>query len=46
MGNNGYRSNLSWYCSVVPGLVLPSSGAVSPAVVSPLARATSSQPDA
>ena len=40
MSNNGYRARLSWPCSPVLGLVLPSSGAVSPAT----ARSPASAP--
>ena len=43
MSNNGYSARLSWPCSPVLGLVLPSSGAVSPAMESPLASAPPSR---
>ena len=43
MGNNGYRANWSWLLTSVIGLVLPSAGAVSPAMVSSLASASPSR---
>ena len=42
MSNNGYSANLGWRGAVVIGLVLPSSGAVSPAMESPPASASPS----
>ena len=42
MSNNGYIASASWVLASVLGLVLPSSGAVSPAVELPLARASPS----
>ena len=43
MSNNGYTASLSWVLTAVLGLVLPSSGAVSPAVDSPPASAPPSR---
>ena len=43
MGNNGYTANVSCGVTVVACLVLPSSGAVSPAVASPSASASPSR---
>ena len=42
MSNNGYIASVSWVLASVLGLVLPSSGAVSPMVESPSARAAPS----
>ena len=43
MSNNGYLSNLGWVLATVLDLVLPSSGAVSPTVEWPSARASPSR---
>ena len=42
MSNNGYSANLGWLLTSAIGLVLPSFGAVSPAMVSPPASASPS----